>query len=306
VDLDLRVLRYFVTVADVGTYTAAAEALHIATPSLSQQIRKLEQDVGVRLLDRDHRGARVTAAGAEVLEHARGLLADQDRLLAVGRRHRRAERNTLRVGFVPGMAGVGTRALLDRVRAAAPEGAEVELTQIGWADQLDVVLDGRVDAMLARPPLPKRPVRRILLLTEPRVLVMASDHPLARLDTLCLADLADVLQVNTDGVDETWRAFWTLDPRPDGSRPRYGPLVHSVVEMLEVCAATRAVGITGASIVELYPRPDLAFRPIVGIAPTTVELVVKEGPLAPLPAALVAVVHDMMRATVGRPNENDR
>jgi DNA-binding transcriptional LysR family regulator len=85
-------------------------------------------------------------------------------------------------------------------------GAEVELTQIGWADQLDAVLDGRIDAMLARPPLPERPVRRILLLTEPRVLVMAADHPLARRETLCLADLADVLQVNTDGVDESWRA----------------------------------------------------------------------------------------------------
>jgi DNA-binding transcriptional LysR family regulator len=286
VDLDLRVLRYFVAVAEHGTYTAAAAALHIATPSLSQQIRKLEHDLGVRLLERDHRGARLTPAGEEVCAHAKRMLAEQDQLIAIGRQRQRVVQNTLRIGFLSGMAGVHTRALLDRVRDRAPAGADIQLCQVGWADQLAAVLDGRVDATLARPPLPPGPIRRILLLTEPRVLVMSSAHPLARYGELQVPDLADVVQVNTDGVDEAWRAFWTLDPRPDGSRPRYGPMVHSVEEMLDVCASTAAVGITAASIVDLFPRPDLAYRPITDIEPTTVELILKQGALAPLTRAL--------------------
>jgi DNA-binding transcriptional LysR family regulator len=286
VDLDLRVLRYFVTVAEHGTYTSAAAALHIATPSLSQQIRKLEHDLGVRLLERDHRGARLTPAGEEALVYARRMLAEQDQLVAIGRQRQRAMENTLRIGFLSGMAGVHTRALLNRIRDRAPAGVDIQLCQVGWGDQLAAVLDGRVDATLARPPLPPGPARRILLLTEPRVLVMSSTHPLACLSELHASDLADVVQVNTDGVDEAWRAFWTLDPRPDGSRPRYGPLVHSVEEMLDVCAGTAAVGITAASIEDLFPRPDLAYRPITDIEPATVELVLKQGALNPLTRAM--------------------
>lgn len=78
-DLNLRLVRYFVAVADAGTFTKAAEQLHIATPSLSQQVRKLEVELGVSLLERDHRGARLTAAGQDFLEESRVLLAAADR-----------------------------------------------------------------------------------------------------------------------------------------------------------------------------------------------------------------------------------
>lgn len=161
------------------------------------------------------------------------------------------------------------------------------------------MLDGRVDAVLARPPLPDAPVRRVCLLSEPRVLVMAADHPLAGLAELRVADLAGVLQVDTDGVDEAWGSFWTRDPRPDGSRPRYGPLVHSVEEMLEVCAGTSAVGITAASVVDLYARPDLAFRPIIDVTPSTVELVWVEGARGRLLATLLESVAALADADRG-------
>ena len=292
-DLDLRQLRYFLAVVDRGTYSAAAEALHIATPSLSQQIRKLESDLGVRLLDRDHRGARPTAVGRDLAEHARELLAGQERAVTVVRRHARSASGTIRLGFLSGVAGPRTRDILGRLHALAPE-AEVDLVQVDWGEQVAAVLDGRVDAVFARPPLPEAPVRRTAILTEPRVLAMSADHPLADRQEIRIQDLADIVQVDAEDVDETWRTWWSLDPRPDGSHPRYGPVVHTIEEMLQVVASTHVVAITAASVANIYPRPDIAYRIITDADPTTVELVT---PLT-APNPLVTLLITAVRSTV--------
>ncbi len=288
-DLDLRQLRYFLAVVDHGTYSAASRVLHVATPSLSQQIRKLESDLGVRLLDRDHRGARPTTVGRDLVEHARALLATQDRAMAVVRRHVRSVGGTLRLGFLSGVAGPRTRPILDLLHARAPD-SEIELVQVGWGDQVDAVLDGRVDAVFARPPLPEAPVRRTSVLTEPRVLAMAVDHPLAGSRDLEVADLAGVVQVDAQGVDEAWRRWWSLDPRPDGSSPRYGPVVHSIEELLQVVATSPVVAVTAASVADLHPRPDVTYRVLTDVEPTTIELITAPGPPSPLVGLLLAAV----------------
>lgn len=288
-DLDLRQLRYFLAVVEHGTYSAAAQALHIAAPSLSQQIRTLESNLGVRLLDRDHRGARPTAVGRELIGYARELVACQERTVAVVRRHARSANGTLRLGFLAGGAGLRTRAILDRLRSQVPD-ARVELLQVGWGEQLAAVLDGRVDAVFARPPLPEAPVRRTVVLTEPRMLAMATDHPLADRGELYSADLADVVQVDAEDVDDAWRAWWSLDPRPDGSRPRYGPVVRTIEEMLQVVASSHLVAITAASVAEFYPRPDVVYCTIADADPTTVELITPLTSPNPLTALLVRVV----------------
>ena len=306
-DLDLRVVRYFAAVADAGTYAAAAASLHVATPSLSQQIRRFEATLGVRLLERDHRGARLTPVGAEILDAARPLLADQERVLGVVRRHRRAAGHTLRVGFLSGGAGPLTRRLLDALHARVPE-AVVDLVQVGWGEQVSAVLDGSVDAVFARPPLADAPVRRVPLLSERRVLVMAAGHRLAGRSSLGVADLADVVQIDTEGVDEEWRRWWSLDPRPDGTRPRYGPVVRTMEELLQVVATTDAVAVTAESMHELYPRPDVCYRPILDAEPTTVELVVARGPHSPLVGHLLQVAAPLrggLTATRARPAQVD-
>ena len=275
VDLSVRIVRYFVAIVDAGTYTSAAERLHVATPSLSQQIRKLERDLGVTLIDRDHRGVRLTPAGTEFLPVAIELLAVHDRAVAVARRRRRASRNQLRIGFFATVAGDRTRTILDRLKEAAPD-ADIQLVQIGWGEQSEAVLEGRVDVAFARPPLAATDLREIPVLEEPRVLAMSAQNLLASKRVIHPGDLADVVQVNTDIAPEMWRNWWSIDPRPDGSRARYGPVVHGTEEMLEVVATSEAVAITAESVVGAFPRADVAYRPIVDVEPAKLVL------LAPL------------------------
>ncbi|QBJ96594.1 LysR family transcriptional regulator [Rhodococcus sp. ABRD24] len=271
-DINTRVLRYFVTLAQAGTYTRAAEVLHVATPSLSQQISKLEHDLGVRLIERDHRGARLTEAGAEFLPLALDLLSVHDQAVGVVRRHRRAAQQRIRIGFFATVAGPRTHEILDKLRKTLP-GINIELVQVGWGEQITAVLDGRVDVVFARPPLDTQHVRVFPVFTEKRVLVMSANHRLAAKPELTTSDLADVVQVDTDNVPEDWRRWWSVDPRPDGSPVTYGPLVHGVEEMLEVVATSDTVAITAESLITAFPRQDIVYRPIIDIDPTQIVLV---------------------------------
>ncbi|WP_158579919.1 LysR family transcriptional regulator [Geodermatophilus marinus] len=292
-DVDLRLVRYVVAIADAGTYGRAAAALHVATPSLSQQIRRFEQQLGCVLFERDHRGARLTAAGEEFLPLARELLAVQDRALAVTRRHRRARRAVLRVGFLTGVAGPLTRPILDRLAERAP-GTSVELVALGWGDQVAAVVSGRVDAAFARPPLPAADgVLVEPVLAEPRVAVVRAGHPLAGRASLRIADLAGVVQPWTDAAPPEWVRWWSVDPGPDGSRARFGPTVHGIEEMLEAVAVSDVVAITAESVRHVYPRADLVFTPIVDVEPTAVALVVPHPHRNPLVDCLLGAVREL-------------
>ncbi|WP_430336315.1 LysR family transcriptional regulator [Rhodococcus sp. ACT016] len=271
-NLNTRVLRYFVTLARAGTYTRAAEMLHVATPSLSQQIAKLEHDVGVKLVERDHRGARLTEAGTEFLPLAINLLAVHDQAIGIVRRHRRAAQHRIRIGFFASVAGPRTHEILDLLRASVP-GISIELVQVAWGEQVTAVTDGRVDVVFARPPLDTTHVNVFPVFTEKRVLAMSANHRLAAKDELTIADLAGVVQVDTDNVPEDWRKWWSVDPRPDGTPVIYGPMVHGVEEMLEVVATSDAVAVTAESLVTAFPRKDIVYRPIVDIEPSQMVLV---------------------------------
>ncbi|MGV0152573.1 LysR family transcriptional regulator [Rhodococcus sp. GB-02] len=271
-DLNTRVLRYFVALAQAGTYTRAAEILRVATPSLSQQISKLEHEIGVRLFERDHRGARLTDAGSEFLPMAINLLSVHDQAIGVVRRHRRAAQQQIRIGFFATVAGSRTREILDKLRNAVP-GIKIELVQVGWGEQVLAILDGRVDVVFARPPLDTTHIRAFPVLTEQRVLAMSANHRLAVKSELKASDLAEVVQVDTDNVPEGWRRWWSVDPRPDGSPVTYGPLVHGVEEMLEVVATSDVVAVTAESLVAAFSRQDIVYRPISDIDPTQIVLI---------------------------------
>lgn len=232
--MDVRQLTYFVAVAEEGHFGRAADRVHIAQPPLSQQIKKLEDELGVRLFDRTSRKVSLTRAGEALYERATDILArvaaaeEHLKAMASGRRGR------LGVGFVgPAMDS----RLPDAVRAYRESNPDVELTlrQLSTINQLEEVHDGRLDVGFVRL-FDEKPqaLERRLFLQEEYVLALPRSHRLAtKTGPVHLADLAD----------EPWIIF----PRESGPK-----LYDSIMD------ACRTVGFTPRIVQETLGKMTTA------------------------------------------------
>jgi DNA-binding transcriptional LysR family regulator len=193
--MDLRHLRYFIRVAEELHFGRAAAALGISQPPLSQQIRALEEELGIDLFDRTSRRVRLTEAGDLFLIEARRTLVQAARAVAVVQRVRHGETGELAIGFnisAP-FVSVVSRTLSD-FRAAYPA-IHLTIGELNRAQQLAGLADNRYDLGFVRgngaPPLPQG-LAATLLLEEGLLIAMRDDHPLAALDRpLTLDDIAD-------------------------------------------------------------------------------------------------------------------
>jgi DNA-binding transcriptional LysR family regulator len=271
VDLDLRKLRYFLAVAEHLHFGRAADALHIAQPVLSRQIRVFEGELHVQLFVRDKRGTALTPAGEQLRTDAPVLLTESD---AVCRRVRRAAagNRAFAVGFMPGLIVTGpVRAL----RSRHPD-LRIEVVRTGWDDQVQALHDGRIDVSYLRLPVDQRGLTLRPLLREPRLVVFPSAHRLAGKETVRIADLADEhLLQNPDAVPE-WRDI-TTEAHAPGAWP-----VHTVEEKLELVAAGQGVVVLPESTVTFYRRPDVRSAAIEDIGPNQVALAWVAARLDPL------------------------
>jgi DNA-binding transcriptional LysR family regulator len=190
VAMDLRRLRYLVTVAEEGHITRAAERLGIQQPPLTRQIRALEEELGERLFERLPRGVRPTEAGRAVVEEAKALLARAERLPDVARRAARGERGRLAVGYTS--SGAFHPFVAQQIRAfrATAPGVLLELAEDGTPELVRSLEDERLDAAFVRSGGPLAGLLVEPLLDEPMVAAVPSDHPLARSPDLALAELA--------------------------------------------------------------------------------------------------------------------
>ncbi|TYP90518.1 LysR family transcriptional regulator [Blastococcus xanthinilyticus] len=272
-DLDLRLVRYFTAVAEHQNFSRAADALHLAQPSLSRQIQHLERVVGARLLERTPRGSRLTAAGEAFLLQAQELLRSADRATAHARAA--AEPTTLTVGYIGNLSV--TPAVLE-LRRRHPE-ADVRTEYLLWHEPHAALLDHRVDVALARPPFPDDTLDVTVLYEEPRVLVVPVGHRLAGRASVTLADFADEPLVRFS--EARWDAFWRIDPRPDGRPAPDGPLVEETMQRFELVASGQALSIAPPGAPSTWFREDLTSVPIAGIAPTQVVIATRPGDRVP-------------------------
>lgn len=268
-DLDLRLVRYFVVVAEHLHFGRAAEALHLAQPSLSRQLNRLERQLGFRLLDRTPRGSTLTAAGEVFLPSAKELLAAAT--LAAARAHAVAEPSRITVGYTANI--IVTPAVRD-LRRRHPD-AEVRVQYVEWGHSHAALIEHRVDAVVTRLPIPSDKLHVTVLYDEPRVLLVPLDHRLAGKESVTLDDIADERLPRM--ADPAVNAFWRIDPRPDGSRPPDGPFVEAIEDKLEVIAAGEAVAIVPGGLRVRSVRSDLTTVPLEGVEPSHVVLATRAG-----------------------------
>jgi DNA-binding transcriptional LysR family regulator len=266
-DLDMRKLRYFVAVADRLHFGRAAAALYISQPALSRQIRQFEQELGVELLERSSRQVRLTPAGRRLAEDGARLLAGGDAAVARARRAG-AGGLSLTIGF---MLGMDIAPVLTQFARTQPD-VEIQLQRLRWWNHAAALRDGRVDAGFVRLPLPPDGLEIQALHTEPICVALPADHPLAGRASAYIAELAGEPVLLYADAQAGWNAFWTFDPRPDGSHPPTGPEVRDMEEIVAYVRAGRGVAFLPVSITVSIAPPGVAFVLVDGIPPGQVVL----------------------------------
>jgi len=285
-DLELRLVRYFTVVAEHRHFGRAAADLHVAQPSLSRQIRHLEQQLGARLLDRTPQGTRLTEAGEVFLPRARALLRSAAQAAAAAKAAAQPSRIT--VGYTPGLIITPAVRILRRQHADA----DVQTLHLEWNEPRDALLDHRVDAAVTRLPLRTDGLHVTILYDEPRLLLVPLDHRLAGKESVTLDDIAG--EPIPRMPDPAWNAYWRIDPRPDGSPAPDGPLVAAIEDKNELIAAGQAVAIIPGGLPAGTIRPDLTTIPLHGVEASHVVLATRAGDRSRLVAAFRKAAQDSL------------
>ena len=175
--MELRHLRYFVAVAELGSVSRAAEKLFIAQPPLSTQIKQLEDEVGVKLLVRYARGVRLTAAGSAFLTEAKDLLARSERAKRVARRNDPTVPGSVRIGYVPSAGHTILRRLMREMRQRWPD-AEIDVREMITPNQVQALSAGEIDVGFARAPVNSTRIAVVVQLEDPYCLAIPRGHAL--------------------------------------------------------------------------------------------------------------------------------
>ncbi len=197
---ELRLIRYFVAVAEEENVTRAAERLHMAQPPLSVAIRQLEQQLGVALLDRSSRQVRLTSAGEQLLEQGRELLAHADTVVGDVQAVELSPSGLLRCGLSPAARFGLVPELLERWSTAVP-GVMVHTSEDTTGALLRDITQGRLDLAVVFCPPALAGLASMTLRDEPAVLHIRDDHPLAKRRKVALDELAEETLLVAGGKD---------------------------------------------------------------------------------------------------------
>lgn len=189
-DPELRLLRYFVAVAEERHFGRAAERLHIAQPPLSQQIQKLERQLGVGLIDRSRRPIELTDAGNALLNEARLALTHGQRAFAAARRAATGQLGHLHIGALQAAVD-GVLPYVMRAHRRDYPGVKLELSELSTADQVAQLLEHRLDLGFLRGPVDDGSLTVQTLVDDPLAAVVWEGHPLAEHDRIAPSLLAD-------------------------------------------------------------------------------------------------------------------
>ncbi|MEV0623003.1 LysR substrate-binding domain-containing protein [Nonomuraea sp. NPDC050404] len=276
--MELRTLRYFVTVAEELHFGRAATRLHMSQPPLSRAIKQLETELGATLFDRSPAGVSLTPVGTVLLQEARGLLDHAD--LVRLRVATAAGAATLTIGVLGDSTDPGIRRLADLHRRRHPN-VEVRIRETDLTDPTCGLHAGLVDVALTRRPFDETGLTVYELRADPVGALLRADDPLAGRDSLKLADLADRRWfVFPEGTDPLWQSYW------NGGEPREGPVVRAVQECRQAVLWNGTVGMT---LLDHEPPAGLAVVPVIDMPPSRAVAAWKEGDTNPLIRSFVRI-----------------
>ncbi|AZO71794.1 MAG: LysR family transcriptional regulator [Mesorhizobium sp.] len=265
--MELRHLRYFIAVAEEGgLLTAAQRRLNTSQPSLSRQIRDLEAEVGVKLLERQARGVALTPAGRVFLDHARLALLQVDAATDAARRAAEPERPALAMGFLVGLEVMWLPHLLRIIRQEAPE-TEVTLCSLSSPELALALMRGKLDLAFLRPEKQSLGLSFKLLAKEPLIAVLPAGHPLASRKKIRPQDLAHEVYVSSS------RTSPILQSVIQDYASRTGITLKAKYEGENISSAMSLVASTGGvTLVPLYAQnmlaPNVVARALEGEPPT--------------------------------------
>jgi DNA-binding transcriptional LysR family regulator len=206
--VELRHLRYFVAVAEALSFRTAALNLHVSAPTLSQQIRQLEEEMDVRLFDRERTGTRLTNSGKVFLEQARALLAAATRAQEIAKDAQEGNRGRLRVGYTSALLAEFMPQCLMMFSARFPQ-VDVEMVDLASAEQFAAISTDAIQLGFVAPPkgwllFPSELASMSVLRAVPRA-VVARGHRLAAMAEVPLAELTRERVLVVGGT--RWAAF---------------------------------------------------------------------------------------------------
>ena len=265
--MNTRRLRYLIAVADFGSFTRAAEYLHLEQPPLTQQIRALERELGVTLFVRSNKGASLTEIGALMVERARILLQQEQSLIDLASSFARGERGHLRIGMAAGVS------LLSLVPYA------IELFRQQWTD-IGITLEenctaalcralhsNQLDVAIVRGPIVEPAMTLRALADESAVIVLPKGHAMQHFAPLRLIQLAQspLIMFQRDLGPGFYDAIIAACYQA-GFSPQLGPSAPQLGSVIPMVAAGLGVGIVPAYLDRMQTN-GVSFHSIAGVAP---------------------------------------
>lgn len=306
--MNLQDIRYLVAVAELRHFGRAAEACNVSQPTLSSQIRKLEIELGVTLIERTNKRVEMTPVGSQILIHARRALAETGQMEAVARAASDPLVGPLRLGVIPTLAPYLMPLILKPLQQAYP-GLTIEL----WEDQTRSLIDGlrnhRLDAVLLATAPDAPEITEIALFEEPLLAALPLDHEFAGQASVSEESLAEEMLVLADGhclANHALAACGKPLPQRNGAPNQRGALAPqrsalqnsmqaaTLETLVNLVAAGYGATLIPALAASSLGQRGIALRPLTGKSSRTIRLASRPG--FPRPQALRALEKIIRRA----------
>jgi DNA-binding transcriptional LysR family regulator len=263
--MNLQHLKHFVVLAEELHFGRAAQRLHIAQPPLSQSIARFETAIGLKLFERTRRSVALTAAGAALLVEVRPALLQIDRGVRMARKAEGGGPERITLGFVSSSAQIVLPHVIRAIEENWPE-AEIRLSELPTADQLQRLLDGTLDVGLfhAAEGL-HADLRTSPVTTDTPVVALPAKWPQARKRSLHIRDLKDLpMLLFPQHVRPDMHALIEMSCQRFGFKPRVAHEVMTTSATLGLVAAEMGLGFTTGTTAHVG-HPGVVFRPIAGM-----------------------------------------